>query len=210
MPGPFSFTNNYISSSDVTFSRKSKTIFNNIRNNIKEGVFQKKGNKFGSIDYCINKHNNTGVVNSVSDYETKLAFSKGKYNCRPCPKDSKFFLGYGTQTANTTISLKNLHKLYVSNTTSDNPVSTNSPVGNNSIYPASNTVKITDNYMQPVTDNDKLDLVVIDPNNKLYSFLCGQNRQKWVSNISISKPSQTVTLVNEYLGYNNTLPKQIN
>ena len=106
MSRAFSTTAPKISSSDRSKILKQQTIYNNIRNNITKNVCQTKGNKFGSINYCLGETKiidpndnsypdcntnrrkeyniSSAKIRSASDYETLFDMTKGRAYCKPC------------------------------------------------------------------------------------------------------------------------------
>ena len=123
MSRAFSTTAPKISSSDRSKILKQQTIYNNIRNNITKNICQTKGNKFGSINYCLgetkiidpndNSHLDCNInrrkeynissakIRSVSDYETLLDMTKGRAYCKPCNILLNKFDGTNAESSNT-------------------------------------------------------------------------------------------------------------
>ena len=123
MSRAFSTTAPKISSSDRSKILKQQTIYNNIRNNITKNICQTKGNKFGSINYCLgetkiidpndNSHPDCNTnrrkeynissakIRSVSDYETLFDMTKGRAYCKPCNILLNKFDGTNGESSNT-------------------------------------------------------------------------------------------------------------
>ena len=111
-----------ISSGDRSKILRQQTIYNNIRENIAKDVCQTKGNKFGSVNYCLSTktvadplHHDSkdcdpdttsytiteAKIRSTSDYETLLDISKGKAYCNPCNILLNRFDGSNGESSNT-------------------------------------------------------------------------------------------------------------
>ena len=74
-----------LSSSDRTGRAGAKTIFGNIRNNIRKNIPQKVANKPGSVNYvlCPRKSGGdpTGSVTGAMSFETRMEMLKGQFLC---------------------------------------------------------------------------------------------------------------------------------
>ena len=76
MASCFQRTNPNLSCSDYSRRRGDKTVYRNIRNNIRGNVPQKTGNKPGSVNYDLCKK--VGTIKSTMDYETRMQIQKGE------------------------------------------------------------------------------------------------------------------------------------
>ena len=76
MASCFKRTNPNLSSSDYARRRGDKTVYRNIRDNIRNNVPQKTANKPGSVNYDLCKK--VGTIKSTMDYETRMHLQKGE------------------------------------------------------------------------------------------------------------------------------------
>ena len=123
-----------LSSSDRTNRAGAKTIFGNIRSNIRKNIPQKVANKPGSVNYvlCPRKSGGdpTGSVTGAMSFETRMDMLKGQFLCdktcfSPC-KDVR----YGLYGGNSLFKVKDQMKLLEDHGVQRAPVLSGDPLKN--------------------------------------------------------------------------------